>query len=383
MTEAPDVATGPAAPDDSGGEGERPAPPAGVRFHGRVAELYAIFLGNLLGRVVTLGVYHFWAKTRVRRYLWSQMAFAGDRFEYTGTGGELLAGFAKALALLLPVGVAFALLAEAAPVVPALAPLVGPLGYLGITGFGGFARYSARRYRMGRTRWRSIRFRQEGSAVAYGAQVVAFTLIAAGTLGLGYPVMRHHLLGYPLNHARFGTLAFRYQGRAGALFRAFLPYWLAGGAVAVATVAAPLALLGWLGADPERFAGGAGPPPLLAALVPLSVLAGVAALAVLWLAYTAREYRYVAAHTSLGPLGFALRFGGLRLAGLWGSNLAALIASAGLAWPWVAVRTARFLARHLEIRGTLDEEAVRQAAAGAEPTGEGLLEALDVGDLGI
>jgi len=45
----------------------------------------------------TLGVYYFWAKTRTRRFLFSQTEFAGDRFAYHGTGRELLIGTLKAL----------------------------------------------------------------------------------------------------------------------------------------------------------------------------------------------------------------------------------------------------------------------------------------------
>ncbi len=41
-------------------------------------------------------MYYCWAKTRVRRYLFSETAFEGDRFAYHGTGKELLLGFLKA-----------------------------------------------------------------------------------------------------------------------------------------------------------------------------------------------------------------------------------------------------------------------------------------------
>ena len=56
---------------------------------------------NLLLTIVTLGIYRFWAKTRIRRYLWSQTEFLGDRFEYTGTGKELLIGFLIVFAFLI------------------------------------------------------------------------------------------------------------------------------------------------------------------------------------------------------------------------------------------------------------------------------------------
>ncbi len=70
-------------------------PMPGVRgpsFHGEGGALFGIYIVNLLLTIVTLGVFYFWGKTRVRRYMYSQAAFGGDRFTYHGTGMELLIG---------------------------------------------------------------------------------------------------------------------------------------------------------------------------------------------------------------------------------------------------------------------------------------------------
>ena len=76
----------------------------GYTYDGRLSELYAIFIPNLLLTIVTLGVYRFWAITRMRRYLWSRFVFLGERFEYTGTGGELFRGFLLAMLVLAALG---------------------------------------------------------------------------------------------------------------------------------------------------------------------------------------------------------------------------------------------------------------------------------------
>ena len=57
-------------------------------YDGRLGELYWIFIKNILLMIPTLTIWRFWGKTRMRRYLWSHTSLAGDRFEYTGTGGE-------------------------------------------------------------------------------------------------------------------------------------------------------------------------------------------------------------------------------------------------------------------------------------------------------
>ncbi len=67
-----------------------------LAFYGRGGELFGVSIVNLCLTLVTLGIYRFWARVRVLRYLWSQTAFAGDRFAYHGTGKELLKGWLKA-----------------------------------------------------------------------------------------------------------------------------------------------------------------------------------------------------------------------------------------------------------------------------------------------
>ncbi len=75
----------------------RPAPAtAGAPqfvYDGRLGELYWIFHHQHPAHDRHLGIWRFWGKTRMRRYLWSHTSLSGDRFEYTGTGGELFVGF--------------------------------------------------------------------------------------------------------------------------------------------------------------------------------------------------------------------------------------------------------------------------------------------------
>ena len=54
---------------------------------GRIALLNALLF------VVTLTIYRFWAKTNVRRHIWSCVRINGEPLEYTGRGMELLLGF--------------------------------------------------------------------------------------------------------------------------------------------------------------------------------------------------------------------------------------------------------------------------------------------------
>ena len=74
-----------------------PAARRRLSFHGTGGTLFGIHVVNVLFTVLTLGVYYFWGKTRIRRYLFGESAFEGDRYAYPGTAPELLLGFVKAV----------------------------------------------------------------------------------------------------------------------------------------------------------------------------------------------------------------------------------------------------------------------------------------------
>lgn len=72
-----------------------------LHYDGTISDLYKIYLINLLLTILTLGLYHFWAKTRKRRYIAASLQLKHDRFEYTGYGSELFYAFLWGLCILL------------------------------------------------------------------------------------------------------------------------------------------------------------------------------------------------------------------------------------------------------------------------------------------
>ena len=206
------------------------APEAGymVSYDGRAAAIGWISLVNVLLTLATLGVYRFWGTTRLRRHLWSRLAFNGDRLEYTGRGRELLIGFLAAILIL----------AGLKGLVIGASMLFGfGLGYgeespfnllfiLAIVFLIPMAIYRARRYRLSRTLWRGIRASQTGSAVKYGVMVVGLQVLTALTLGLAYPFMRTVLQRYRTENTWFGDRVCRFDGRAGDLFGKWFVAWL-------------------------------------------------------------------------------------------------------------------------------------------------------------
>src|SRR5665811_898373 len=74
-------------------------------YDGKLGPHYKIFLANLVLSIITLGIYHFWARRRIRRYLAANLVLNHDRFEYTGYGKELFWGSVKALIFLLIISI--------------------------------------------------------------------------------------------------------------------------------------------------------------------------------------------------------------------------------------------------------------------------------------
>lgn len=213
------AADGPPAPDP-------PAAGRRLEYDGAGGPITKIAISNALRTLATLGVYRFWGKTRMRRYLWSRASFLGDRAEYTGLGRELLLGFLIAIAVLaLLSGVLFGV---------EMAVDVGHPFYWASQGVYSLtilflvfvAEYRARRYRLSRTEWRSIRFAQSGSSLRYALLALGWGAVTLLSLGVAYPVHRVRLQRYRTTHTSFGDRPFRFEGRARALMKTWLLAWL-------------------------------------------------------------------------------------------------------------------------------------------------------------
>jgi uncharacterized membrane protein YjgN (DUF898 family) len=302
-----------------------------LTFAGSGGTLLGIHIVNVLLTILTLGIYYFWAKVRVRSYLLSQTEFEGDRFAYHGTGRELLVGTLKA-------GLVFGALSalfNAAPMLPGGPPvMIGAFlaGYIGFLVLIPVATVGARRYRLSRTSWRNILFSFEGNVGEFVKLFVGGALLTGLTLGFYYPFFATATHGFLVSHSRFGDRSFGFEGRGRDLFGPYL----------------------------------------------LALLLTVPTLGFVWFWYWARRTRYYWSHTSFGAARFASTMTGRRLFGLHLVNLVLLVLTFGLAWPWVTVRTLRFEFANLALTGALDAESVQQDAQTATATGDGLGDFLEL-----
>jgi uncharacterized membrane protein YjgN (DUF898 family) len=198
-------------------------PPMPVAFSGQRKEFFGLIVRGAGLELITVGFYRFWLATDIRRHLWSNTLVDGDAAEYTGRGKELLIGFLIALAILLPVYLAYFLAGLEAERLKAFGSL--PLlafFYL----FGQFAIYRARRYRLTRTVWRGVRFWMSGSGWNYALQATLWGLLVAATLGLALPWREAALERYKMSHSYYGDLQGSFEGTGWEFFKRGWWLWL-------------------------------------------------------------------------------------------------------------------------------------------------------------
>jgi uncharacterized membrane protein YjgN (DUF898 family) len=202
-----------------------PRPDAPVAFKGDGRAFLALSIRGAFLQLLTFGFYRFWLATDIRRRLWSHTSLEGEPLEYTGRGKELFIGFLFAMAILVPVNVAyFAVTLEAEEIIPfASLPFL-----LFFVVFGQFALFRARRYRLTRTVWRGLRFWMTGSGWNYAFRWLGWSIVTAITLGLAYPWMRASLERYKLANTHYGDLRGGFVGRGGDFFLRGFGFWLVG-----------------------------------------------------------------------------------------------------------------------------------------------------------
>jgi uncharacterized membrane protein YjgN (DUF898 family) len=204
-----------------------PAAPAasasGVRFTGIRSDFRRLIMRGAMLEFVTLGFYRFWLATDMRRHMWSHTEVGGDTAEYTGTAKELLIGFLFALAILVPIYVAYFFLTLEAERWYAFASV--PL-LLFFYLFTQFAVYRARRYRLTRTIWRGVRLWMTGSGWAYAFRAFGWNILTGLTLGLALPWMRASLERYKMQHTFYGDLQGRFVATGAEFFKRGWWLWL-------------------------------------------------------------------------------------------------------------------------------------------------------------
>lgn len=188
--------------------------------------MIGLSLVNFFYRLITLGIYDFWARTEVRKRLWSAIRLNGEPLVYTGTGKELFLGFLIVFGVvLLPImlisfGAVFAFGPRST-----FFQIFNVALYAFAFFLFGVGIFRAQRYRLLRTTWRGIRGSLSGDSWKYGLTYFLTILLVPLTLGWIVPWRTTKLQSMITNNAYFGDQPFSFKGGSGPLYGPFALLW--------------------------------------------------------------------------------------------------------------------------------------------------------------
>jgi len=317
-------------PDASSGK-KAGARPAGLlqhrlTFHGQGGSLFVIYLKNMFLSLITLNIYYFWGKTRVRQYLYSQMELLGERFTYLGTGKELFRGAYKAGGIFLVAFVVPNLLSQF------VHQAFGILILISIFLLRPFVMVAARRYRYSRTEWHGVRFSFRGSIKEGMKLFISGSFLSVITLGFYYPRYYIQKQAFFREHAFFGTAAFKYTGESKDVFKRML----------------------------------------------FGLFLSFITLGIYWFWYKAYLMRYDWEHTSIQSVRFGSEITGGKLLRYHLGNALLLILTMGIGYAWFVKRKTEFWAKYIHMTGEFDFNAIRQTANDAKASGDDLASMMDI-----
>ncbi len=328
-------------------------------FTGRTAEYFRIWAVSVCLSLVTLGVYSAWGKVRKRRYLYAHTRLDGSGFDYRASPIAILKG--RAIALLLFGGFAFA--GHFVPSVQlalfALLVLLAPWIVVASS------RFNARN-----TAFRNVAFAFDGTVREAAKVLLGFGAIALVTAGIAWPWFRMRRARFIVERHRFGATPFKADLLAGGFVVAYLLAALAliGTIVLTMVGVGVAAMLATAGSEAPK------KPPAFIVFGPVIVfyLAYLVAFAYL----RARVGNLTLNGTIVGAFRCRSTLRARDLVWLYGSNVVAVLATLGLAVPWVTLRMARYRAANLTVVG-----AASLAAFAAAPGAAGTATGSEVSDL--
>ena len=184
-----------------------------VHYRGEAGSLFGKAFGAALLTMLTLGIYRFWMKAKLRRYYWASIEPGGIPLEYTGTGLEKLLGFLIAVVILaIYLGVFNLAFSFVGLAIFQGNPIALNISFLAAIPLIYYARYRSRGYILSRTRWRGLRFGLEPDAWKYTLNAIGHTLLTIVTLGVLFPRQRFMMEKFVTDRTWYGNLQMRQDG---------------------------------------------------------------------------------------------------------------------------------------------------------------------------
>ncbi len=188
-----------------------------LKYDGEVGDIYKIWIKNFFLNILTLGIYDFWGKSKLRHYIVGSYELGKHRFEYKGTGGELFKGFIRlsiyvllaAIVIVIPLFFLYSHLAKITPSFSTGIKFISSVLPLLLFPFIFAAFYKSYKYKVSRIAWKGIRGRLEGSLIRFS--LMAFFLrhgLNLVTLGIFSPFLRRMEYKYIIQNLYIGKTKF-------------------------------------------------------------------------------------------------------------------------------------------------------------------------------
>lgn len=331
-------------------------------FTGTGREYFGIWIVNVLLTIVTLGIYSAWAKVRSTRYFYDNTYVAGASFDYHGNPRAILKGRLIALVMVLSYNFAFKFSWVLGVVTASIVASIAP-----------WLIWKSLQFKLHNSSYRGIRFGFRGSLGGAYETYLKMPFIAVITLGFGIPFMSQRIKRFQHEESRFGSTHFSFTA---SVKRFYMTYgWML---LIVLGVVASLMILGFLFGFATRGYKRVGSPPSAMLVFTIVMLTIYLPMFVLTAIFRSMIQNMVWNHTQLGDHAFDYRLEWRRLAGIYLTNLLAIIITLGLYTPFAKIRLRKYQLEAMTLvrRGSIDDF-VAQAESPSNAIGEGAMDLMD------
>ncbi|MDH5682036.1 MAG: YjgN family protein [Spirochaetota bacterium] len=349
------------------------------RFDGSGKELFGVYIVNLILTLATAGIYFFWAKTNIRRYLYQHVEFMKDRFDYHGTGLELFIAFLKLLPILV---IFFGLLpylyfANFSPEIANLFYILTIYAFLFVAY--PFIAIGSYRYRVSRSSWRNIRFTFTGKFGDFCRIYYLNMFLVLVTMGIYYPWYICKIKTFFWQNTRLGNESFNFDAEGDNFVGIYLStlgvaIGIYVGYLLIIVLITVLSTLGGLNDDKDSI--------VIALVIGIAVSTLLFLFGYMWLWswYAARSARFFWKHTLVQGKRFQSTLKTKPLLKISLLSLLITVVTLGIALPWVLVMNYRIIISNLCLNGSLELDSIKgKSAQDSSALGDDMGSAFDVG----
>ena len=186
------------------------------KYVGNEFEFVLIFLKNAILTLITLGLYYPWSKVEQLKHQYQNTNLENAPFTFHGSGKEVFKGFIKIYIITILLYV-FLILGAQFNSNTSISVFVGIL-YLLLLLILPFAIHGAAHYQSSKSSWKGIHFKYLGDKMELFWKFTTGFILTVFTLGIYASWFSVDIRKYIFSHLRFGNLSFSFKGNGESLF---------------------------------------------------------------------------------------------------------------------------------------------------------------------